>query len=286
LKLLFSRATLLTPRFALLPLALCLGLLGRSQTAPQTDSPAAQSPAAPGQLDPAKTQKPDQESPEQAKREKAEEQIRRQEHQRVLGVVPMFNTTSIPDAVALTAKQKYALAFRSAIDPVTFLIAALDGGFGQLNNSFRSYGQGVEGFAKYWGASYTDSFDGTMLGNAFFPALLHEDPRYFRKGAGSFRSRLGYALLSTVRAKSDSGNWVPNYGNVLGNIAAGGIANLYYPSDDRGVGLTFQRAFTVTAEGAFGAIFNEFWPDVVHHYRNKHPKETNVPSPNATPPPH
>jgi hypothetical protein len=198
----------------------------------------------------------------------------------------MFNTTSIPDAVSLTAGQKFALAFRTAVDPVTFLIAALDGGYGQFTDNYRSYGQGVEGFMKYWGASYADSFDGTMLGNAAFPALLHEDPRYFRKGVGSFRSRLGYALLSTVRAKTDAGNWGPNFGNVLGNIAAGGIANVYYPANDRGVGLTFERAFTVTAEGVLGAVFNEFWPDVIRHYRNKHGTETNTPPPNATPPPH
>ncbi len=86
---------------------------------------------------------------------------------------------------------------------------------------------------------------------------------------GSFGSRFSYAILSTVRAKSDKGNWIPNYGNVLGNLAAGGIANLYYPENDRGALLTFERAFTVTAEGAFGSIFYEFWPDIARHYANK-----------------
>ena len=52
----------------------------------------------------------------------------------------------------------------------------------------------------------------------------------------------------------------PNYSNILGNLAAGGLANLYYPASDRGAALTFERALTVTAEGAIGSIFVEFWP--------------------------
>jgi hypothetical protein len=198
------------------------------------------------------------------KEEVAAEQVRRQEHQRVLGIFPTFNMSPIPDAVAMTPKQKFQLAFKSATDPVTFVIAGVDAGISQWQNDYAGYGQGAQGYFKRWGASYADTFDGDMLGNALFPVLLHQDPRYFRKGTGTIKSRLWYSILTTVRCKGDNGNWQPNVSNLLGNIAAGGIANLYYPSTDRGAGLTFERAFTVTAEGAFGAIFVEFWPDVSH----------------------
>jgi hypothetical protein len=103
-----------------------------------------------------------------------------------------------------------------------------------------------------------------MLGNALFPALLKQDPRFFRKGTGRFTSRLFYAISTTFWCKNDSGNRGPNYSNLLGNIAAGGISNLYYPASDRGVGLTFERGAVVTAEGSFGGIFEEFWPDIAH----------------------
>jgi hypothetical protein len=195
-------------------------------------------------------------------RDRAEEQLQQQKRQRILGVFPNFNTSNIPDAVPLSGRQKFSLAFRSAVDPITFAVAAADAGGSQLSNRFPSYGQGTAGYAKRFGASYTDSFNGTMLGSAVFPALLHQDPRYFRKGSGPFMPRLLYALSTTVRAKSDHGKWMPNYSNILGNLAAGGISNLYYPSSDRGAGLTIQRAFVVTAEGALGSIFVEFWPDI------------------------
>ena len=132
----------------------------------------------------------------------------------------------------------------------------------QWENEYPGYGQGAQGYGKRLGASYADNFDGTLLGGAVFPVLLHQDPRYFRKGSGSFKSRLFYAVSTTVRCKNDRGAWEPNYSNVLGNIAAGGISNLYYPSTDRGAGLTLERALTVTAEGAIGTVFVEFWPDI------------------------
>jgi hypothetical protein len=192
----------------------------------------------------------------------AAEQLRQEEQQRILGIVPEFNTSNISDAAPLSAAQKYQLALKGAIDPFAFVAAGIDAGLSQKSNDFPGYGQGATGYARRFQASYADSFDGAMLGNALFPALLHQDPRYFRKGTGSFRSRLLYSLTSTVRCKNDSSNWAPNYSNLLGNLAAGGIANLYYPSTDRGASLVFQRALTVTAEGAIGAVFYEFWPDI------------------------
>jgi hypothetical protein len=85
-------------------------------------------------------------------------------------------------------------------------------------------------------------------------------------------------MMSTVKCKNDNGHWSPNYSNVLGNIATGGVSNLYYPASDRGVGLIFQRAATVTAEGAIGAVLLEFWPDIQrrflssHHHNNSQPQ--------------
>ncbi len=198
----------------------------------------------------------------QQHRLKAATELRQQEHQRILGVVPNFNTSNVVGAEPLTPQQKFDLAAKSAFDPFAFIAAGLDAGLDQLENDFPAYRQGAVGYAKRFGASYADTFDGTMMGSAVFPILLKQDPRYFRKGTGSIKSRFLYALGSTVRCRDDNGKWAPNYSNVLGNIAAGGISTLYYPRQDRGIDLAFQRAFTVTAEGALGAVFVEFWPDI------------------------
>ncbi len=234
-------------------------------------SPITETPTNPGQ----KTAVPPPPQPGQlsaeARRKKAEEQLKAQEHQRILGIFPSFGVTNIPDAVSLSPKQKFELSLHSALDPVQFGIAGVDAGISQAFNDFKGYGQGAQGYFKRWGASYADNFDGAIFGGAVFPILLHQDPRYFRKGTGSFSNRLWYAISTTFRAKGDSGKWQPNYSNILGNITAGGIANLYYPSTDKGVSLIFERAFTVTAEGAGGAVLLEFWPDIEHHFRHEKP---------------
>ena len=215
-------------------------------------------------------------APAESVHEEAAAQLRAEEKQRLMKVIPDFNTTNNPDAAPLSAGQKFQLAFRGAIDPFQFAVAGIDAGFSQARNGFAGYSQGMSGYGMRFGASYADSFDNAMIGNALLPALLHEDPRYFRRGTGSFTSRFFYALSTSVRCRNDKGKWVPDYSDILGELASGGLSNLYYPRADRGVGLTFQRAMTQVAEGAVGAVFFEFWPDIARKnpFRKPTPSET------------
>jgi hypothetical protein len=206
-------------------------------------------------------------------RSKAKEQVEKEEHQRFFRIVPDFYTSYIPDAEPLSRAQKFDLARKSSLDPSSFAVAGLDAGISQAENNFPAYGQGAKGYGKRFGASFADGFDGTMFGGWLFPVLLKQDPRYFRKGTGSFRSRFYYALIkTTVLCKDDNRRWVFNYSNFLGNLAAGGISNIYYPAAERGVGLTFQRAGVVMAEGALGSVFVEFWPDISSRLSRRRPK--------------
>jgi hypothetical protein len=93
-------------------------------------------------------------------------------------------------------------------------------------------------------------------------------------------------MSTTVRAKGDNGKWQPNYANIGGNFIGGAISNLYYPAADRGVGLTIERGLTVSAEGTFGALAEEFYPDIAQHYHNRRAwKAAAAASTPATPPP-
>jgi hypothetical protein len=123
---------------------------------------------------------------------------------------------------------------------------------------------------KRFGASYLDTADGTLWGNAILPVLFKEDPRYFRKGHGSFKRRFLYSASTTVWCLRDNGKWGPSYANVLGNFISGGISNAYYPAAERGLEQTLDGAITVTAEGAIGAEFIEFWPDISRHLFKRH----------------
>ncbi len=191
--------------------------------------------------------------------EVAQEQIALEEKQRVLGVIPNFYVSYIPDAAPLTPKQKFGLAWRSTIDPVNFAITGIIAGVQQAQNDFSGYGQGAQGYGKRYGASYADGVVGTFIGSAILPSLLKQDPRYFYKGTGSKRSRALYAIANSVICKGDNGHWQANYSNILGNFAAGGISNLYYPASDReGAELTFENGLIGIGATAAANLFQEF----------------------------
>ncbi len=215
------------------------------------------------------SQQPNSTETKEQQQKRAAEELKKEEQQRILGVVPLFNVTS-GAAAPLTPKQKFQLTFKSSTDPWIFFLTAVDGGISMAGDEYVSYGQGVEGFAKYWGAAYADTVDGNFWGNAVLPAWWHEDPRYFRMGHGKFIKRVAYSASTTVWCKRDNGKWGPNYGNVAGNFIAGAISNAYYPANDRGVELTFARGASVTYEGVAGAELAEFWPDIYQHFLNKH----------------
>jgi hypothetical protein len=199
------------------------------------------------------------------------EMLKKEEHQRILGVVPNFNTVDNADTVArLSPRQKFHLAYKSSIDPFVFVADAFVAGLSQAQNSNPGFHQGAEGYFKRFGASYLDTVDGTLWGNAILPVLFKEDPRYFRLGHGSFKRRFLYSASTTVWCRRDNGTWGPGYANILGNFIAGGISNAYYPASDRGFEQTFDGAITVTAEGVIGAEFIEFWPDISRHLFKKH----------------
>ncbi len=193
------------------------------------------------------------------RKEVAEAQIKQQEKQRVLGVVPNFYVTYIPDAVPLSSKQKFELGWKSTFDPVNFAIIGGIAGVQQATNSFSGYGQGAEGYGKRYGANFADLVAGTFIASAILPSLLKQDPRYFYKGTGTTKSRLLYALANAVICKGDNGHWQANYSNILGSIAAGGISNLYYPAEDRnGAELTFENALVGIGATAATNVLQEF----------------------------
>lgn len=207
--------------------------------------------------------------------ELAEEQIRVEERQRVFGVIPNFYVTYIPDAAPLTSKQKFKLAWKSTVDPVTFVVIGAVAGVQQAQNDFKGYGQGAQGYAKRYGAAYGNEVTGTFIGSAILPSLLKQDPRYFYKGTGSVRSRVLYAMANAVICKGDNGHWQPAYSSILGSLAAGGISNAYYPSQSRdGAELTFENTLIGIGTTAAFNIIQEFivprfTPNLPNHQPNQ-----------------
>lgn len=197
----------------------------------------------------------------------AQEEFKDLEQQRVLGIVPNYYVSYVGEAVALTPKRKFELALKATTDPATVVAVAAVAGVHQATNRFSGYGQGGQAYAKRFGASYANFASGLWIGGAVLPSILKQDPRYFYKGTGTKRSRFLYAVSRPFICKGDNQRWQPNYSSVFGDLAAGGLSNLYIPERDRhGAALTFENAGIALGTSAVINVLQEF---VLHRITSK-----------------
>jgi hypothetical protein len=192
---------------------------------------------------------------------------------RIMGVLPNYRTAdgTVPFQ-PITWKYKLSIAAKDSFDWPNYIVGGVFAGLYQMENDHPGFGQGVKGFARYYGTSYADQVIGNMLTEGFMPILFHEDPRYFRKSKGSVGGRLGYALTRVLVCKTDSGKPTFNFAEVMGNGIGGSISNLYYP-DQRGLSPTLTRAGTQIATDSLSNVLKEFWPDIKRHL-HKHPADS------------
>jgi hypothetical protein len=192
--------------------------------------------------------------------ELSEEYVREQEHQRAFGFIPNFLVSYHPEAPPLTVKQKFSLGLHEQFDPGTFVMEGAVAGFEQGLNIFHGYGQGAAGYGKRFGAITADTASDTLLRDSVYASLFREDPRYFYRGTGTFRSRLWYSITTAAIAKNDKGNWGPAYASIAGNFSSSALSNAYYPhgSSRNGVGGTLEDGILRMAGVAIAHIVQEF----------------------------
>jgi hypothetical protein len=194
------------------------------------------------------------------------------QHKRILGIIPNYRTApTLKDYKPISAGQKFKLAAKDSFDPGTVVFVALFAGTSYLANDNPSFGHGAAGYGRYFGTAYGDAVIGNFMTGAIYPVMLHQDPRYFRRGTGSGWSRAGYAVGQIFRTRSDSNHPQFNYSEVLGNATAAGIANAYYP-DNRTAGATASRFGVQLGIDAAGNLLKEFWPDLDRRFSRKHPQ--------------
>jgi hypothetical protein len=189
---------------------------------------------------------------------------------RVLGVLPNYRTTDDNGPFEpLSVRRKFYIGYKDSTDYPIFILAAGMAGLAQLTDQHAAYGQGLVGYSKRLGGSVADQLIGNMMTESIMPSLLHEDPRYFRRGRGGIWSRTGYAASRVLVAKNDHGNWTFNAAEVGGNAITAVIGNAYYPGERR-LGDNFQRFYTQMGTDAFSQILKEFWPDIKRKYFSHH----------------
>jgi len=197
--------------------------------------------------------------------------------ERILGVIPDFQTITETGGVSvqpLTRKQKWVLALKETVDPFNIANAAMTAGFSQIHNQTPKYGEGGPAYGERFGAAIADFGTQNFFSAGVLASLLHQDPRYFRKGPGtSVPRRVAYSLSRIVVARQDSGRAAFNASGIFGMSLGIAASNLYYPTASVRGSVMAGRVETSLLGGVTGNLMSEFWPDIQKKFfHRKHRK--------------
>jgi Carboxypeptidase regulatory-like domain len=173
-------------------------------------------------------------------KEIAAQQVKAEEHQRVLRFIPNIYVTYDPHPEPLTPKMKFHLMYKGLTHPTFFVLEAVWAGIEYEANT-PNWPQNGKGYAERFGANLAGGASEMLFSNAILPSLLHQDPRYFYQGSGTKGSRAWHALLAPIVCKGDNGKSQPNYSQMGGLLISASLSNAYYPESNRGAGLVARN---------------------------------------------
>jgi len=183
------------------------------------------------------------------------------ESTRVVGIIPAFNSSDDVNAPALSPRQKFGLFTKTATDPYTLIMPAINAVIYNAAGVSSRYGTGFSGWSKRYAASLADTTSGNFFRLYAYPALLHEDPRYFRAGRGSIGKRTKHVFGAVFITRKDDLSFGFNWSKLLASASSSGLSNAYYPAENRGAGLTISHiAVSYLLEIGSNGL-KEFWPD-------------------------
>jgi hypothetical protein len=265
-------------RHSVLPIliAMALAILGSPAMAQQPAPPPAPSSPAPD-ANGTQDQKPDQapKKPEEAKKpgeaQKPDDAVGKSKleqetgtvNDRIFEVLPNYGTVETSKSLPpLSTGQKFRVATASVFDWAAYPFNGALAAIAQAKNDPSSWGQGWGAYGKRYGASFADNSIGTYMTVAVFPSLLHEDPRYYQMGKGTFSHRATYAMSRLFVTRKDSGATGFNYSESIGNAAAAALSNIYHPAEDRTASRNASTfGFLILYDGLANEL-KEFWPDI------------------------
>jgi hypothetical protein len=185
--------------------------------------------------------------------------------EKILGIIPNYQTVNDPNAVVtrLTPRQKFTLFFKQTLDPFNLAGAAMGSAFSQRGNQTPKYGAGAAALGMRFGAALADFGAQSFFSSAVLASVLHQDPRYFRKGPGfGIPARIWYSVSRLAITRSDSGRPQFNASNIGGMVMGIAASNLYYPTASIRGTVMAGRVYTSLTGGIMGNVMSEFWPDI------------------------
>ena len=201
---------------------------------------------------------------------------------RILGIIPNYLTVEDPQqkVAALTVKQKFTMFAKETFDPFTAASSAAGAALSQIDNDNPKYGRGAGPYGERFGAAVADVTTQNFFSDAVLASLLHEDPRYFRRGPEfGVWYRVGYALSRVAITRTDAGRQTFNYSGILGMGMGIALSNAYYPDRSVNGEEVATRFGTSLIASALGNLLPEFWPDVHQKLFHHKPRALSPPPP-------
>lgn len=192
--------------------------------------------------------------------------------ERILGVIPNYMTVNDPSAAVapLTPRQKWSLALKETMDPFNIANAAFGSGFSQMGNQTPKYGEGGSAFSMRFGAAWADLATQNFFSAGVLASLLHQDPRYYRRGPESgVLKRVAYSVSRLAVARQDSGRAAFNASGIFGMGLGIVASNAYYPARSVRAEVMVGRLSTSLTGGVIGNLMSEFWPDIQKKFFHK-----------------
>ncbi|MCU1270242.1 MAG: hypothetical protein JWN74_1536 [Acidobacteriaceae bacterium] len=239
----------------------------QSQSSAQQDQgKAAKNPSPPsGQSGSESADKKQTSAAPEAGKSKSDNNSEPEQSKRLMWVVPNFGAVTANTQVApMSTREKFTLARNDSFDYSAFVWTGILAFQSYELNSDPELGSGIAGYGRYYWRGFADGVSGTYFTEAIIPAITHEDPRYFTLGQRGFFRRAAYALSRTFITRTDSGGRSFNWSEVGGSALEAGLANAYYPPQERGVSQTFRSLGTQMESAALNNVAKEFWPDIRH----------------------
>jgi hypothetical protein len=205
---------------------------------------------------------------------------------RLFFALPNFLTLENAGQVPpLTAGEKFKVVAKGSFDPIQIVWYAALSGICQAENCEPGFGQGWAAYGKRYGAYAADGTIENFFVGAIFPSMLHQDPRYFQSGQGSFWHRTGYSISRIFVTRTDSGNSQFNYSEIVGSAVSSAVStysyhphpgyhpepgvNVPYVASDRTLKNTASVWGSQVGYDTLTLVVKEFWPDIRRKIRKQ-----------------
>lgn len=173
----------------------------------------------------------------------------------------------------LTRHQKAERWAHYTYSPYTFTSVLFSASWAQAMGDWPTYGGGMEGFGKRFGATLANTESGGFFKIFLLPTLLHEDPRYFRASEKGAKARAWHAATRVIVTRKDSGQNGFNISEVAGSAFTSALTNAYYPTRDRGFTETMSSFSGMLLSDAGSNLLREFWPDIRRVFQKHEPEK-------------